>query len=204
MNKHKLYGIWRKVKRSSLIILLVAFIASSAVSIYALRTNNIKMTQLKQQLFIADENNTDVNEALNNLRSFVYGHMNTNLQSGNGREEPIQLVHSYNRAVAAAQAQAVALGTGQANKVYSDAQRECEKTNLIITERITCIQNYVSSHAGGITQINTPPKEAFVFDFATPIWSPDLAGWSLVITAILGLLLIARLIAGIFIKHYLK
>jgi hypothetical protein len=204
MNKHKIYGIWHRIKKSSLIILLITFLLSAIVSVYALRSNNLKMTQLRQQLYIADENNTDVNEALNNLRSFVFSHMNTNLQIGNGSEEPIQLVHSYDRAVKAAQAQAVTLGTGQANQVYSDAQRECEKANLVITERVSCIQNYVSSHAGGITQINLPPKEAFVFDFASPMWSPDMAGWSLIVTAILGLALIARLVVGIFMKHYLR
>lgn len=201
-NKHKLIRIWQKLKLWSLLLLILLFFLSAVICVTALRDNNLKMVVLRQKVFTADENNIDINESLNNLRKFVYSHMNTRLKIGNGSEKPIQLTHSYDRAVDYAQSQAIAAGAGQANKVYTEAQKQCEQAKLLITERVTCIQNYVTSHAGGITQINLPPKEAYIFDFISPAWSPDLAGYSLLMTIIFGVLLIIRLLVGIVLKYF--
>jgi len=203
MNKHKLYNLWHHFRKLSLAGLVVALVASGAISIYALRANNLKMLELKQAVLTADQQDLNIETALNNLRQFVYSHMNTNLRTGSNSDElPIQLVNKFNRDVATARAQLAA--KGGSDQIYKDAQNKCEQLSLAIPARAQCIEDYVTAHGSDIPQLNLPPKEAYTFDFASPIWSPDLAGWSLVITAILGLLLIARLLASLFIKGYLK
>ena len=182
MRKHTLYGIWHKIGDLSLFTLLVRFFLSVAISIFALRDNNMKMSKLREALYTADERNGDVETALTNLRVFVYGHMNTDLRAGSSSSQPpIQLVNKFNKAVEAERAKYAALGG--TNKVYADAQATCEKPYIPLV---------------------LPPKEDYTFDFIGPRWSPDLAGWALVATVVIALFIMVRLIIGIIIKRSLR
>jgi hypothetical protein len=202
MKKTKVYGIWHRFRGLSLVMLVVLFLISLSITIIALRANNINMIRLREAVYSADKHNTDVNKALNNLRQYVYSHMNTNLRSGsNNSEPPIQLVNQFNRDVDAARQKIVAMGS--ADKVYIDAQTICEKAGVPIPERAQCIQNYVVEHGKGIPQLELPVKEVYTFDFASPIWSPDLAGLSLIVAIVLFVLIIVRLISGQILKSYL-
>ena len=203
MSKTEIYGRWHRYRIASYVIIIAGLVISSAVCVLALRQNNLTMVRLRDAVYSADANGGDVETALNNLRQFVYGHMNTNLRSGSSSEPPIQLVNRFNTAVEAEEARIAAL-TGAANQVYVDAQRQCEVSSVPLTVRAQCIQDYVSAHGSGIPQLNLPDKSFYTFDFASPTWSPDLAGWSMLIAIGFGLLLITRLILGLFVSHYLK
>jgi hypothetical protein len=202
-SKNVTYGKWHRYRWLSLVVIAAGLIISSAVCIYALRQNNLTMTNLRQAVYDADQVDGDVTTALNDLRQFVYGHMNTDLRLGDSTEPPIQLVNEFNRAVAAEQARIATL-TGAANQVYVDAQRQCEVASIPLTVRAQCIQDYVSTHSTNVPQMNLPPKEVYTFDFASPTWSPDLAGWSMLAAIGFGIILIIRLILGLFINRYLK
>ena len=203
MRKHTLHGIWHRFSGISVLVLTIGFIAMTALSIFALRQNNIKMVELKAAVYKADESGGDTETALKNLRDFVFTHMNTTLRSGsNSSEPPIQLVNRFNAAVAAEQARVAALNN--AAQVYAAAQASCERSSLPLTARAQCIQDYVSRNGKGIPAPNLPAKEFYTFDFASPRWSPDLAGWALVASALLGILLIIRIASGIVLKFYLK
>jgi hypothetical protein len=203
MSKQTIYGKWHHYRALSLIAIIAGLIISSGVCVYALRQNNLTMTRLRQAVYATDQADGDIETALNNLRQFVYGHMNTDLRVGNSTEPPIQLVNEFNRAVEAEQARIAAL-TGQANQVYVDAQRQCEVSSIPLTVRAQCIQDYVSTHATNIPQLVLPPKEVYTFDFASPTWSPDLAGWSMLAGLSFIMLLIVRLTLGLFVSRYLK
>jgi hypothetical protein len=174
-------------------VFLVLFLASSFVSIYALRQNNLNMVKLRSAVYDADKNNGDVNTALNNLRKYVYGHMNTNLSSGgNAIKPPIQLKYTYERLQAKAQSQANANNSS----LYTEAENYCQAqipANLSFSgrARVPCVQDYVSTHGSSATSV---PAALYKFDFVSPAWSPDLAGWSLVMSGILLMLFIASFI----------
>lgn len=203
MGKHQLARMWHKISDFSLVAIIVAFMICAAISIFALRANNLKMAELRQAVYTADENGGDVETALRNLRSFVYGHMNTNLRAGStSSEPPIQLVNRFNSAVAAEQARVAKLSN--ASRVYNDAQAQCERASLPLTQRAQCIQDYVTKYGSGIPQLNLPPKEFYTFDFASPLWSPDLAGFALIATLFMGILLLVRLVAGVIVRLYLR
>ncbi len=170
---------------------LYLFIASSLVCVFGLRHNNQQMIKLREAVYQADKNNTDINKALNNLRSYVYAHMNTNLSSGNNNiKPPIQLKYTYQR-LYDNQFDAVQ----QANqKIYTDAQTYCQSVNNAFfgTTRVPCVQNYVVNH--GVKQANiTIPPGLYEFDFVSPRWSPDLAGWSLLVSLVSFILLLLKL-----------
>lgn len=201
MNKHVAYGLWHRVRLPSLFVFILCVVAFGSVSVIALRSNNMRMIELRQAVYVTDEQNGDVEAALRALREHVYAHMNTNLRQGSSSTEPpIQLVGRFNRAVAAEQARIAA--SGGSNKIYVEAQAACENPNVPLTVRAKCVQDYVAANGSSVPQIQLPPKELYTFDFASPRWSPDLAGLSLAMTALCGVLLAVRLAAGLVLKRY--
>src|SRR5437868_948647 len=162
---------------------LYLFIAVSLICIFALRHNNQQMVNLRPAVYTADKNNGDVNTALNNLRRYVYAHMNTNLSSGNNNiKPPIQLKYTYQRLYDTQLNQVEAAN----QKIYTDAQNYCQSINNAYfgTTRVPCVQNYVINHGVKGADINIPAG-LYEFDFVSPHWSPDLAGWSLAASVIL-------------------
>jgi hypothetical protein len=159
---------------------LVLALVSGAVCVFALRANNEHMMKLRDAVYAADKNNGDVQTALNDLQAYVTAHMNTNLSSGpNAVYPPIQLKYTYDRLV---QAQSEAT-TNNNTRLYSEAQAHCEAinhTDFSGRNRVPCITEYIQSHT---VKPGTPiPDALYKFSFVSPKWSPDLAGWSLLIT----------------------
>lgn len=157
---------------------LALFIAASLICVFSLRHNNEQMVKLRDAVYAADKNNGDINTALNNLRSYVYGHMNTNLNGGgNNIKPPIQLKYTYQRLYDASAAKV----QEDNQKIYTDAQNYCQSINNAYfgTTRVPCVQNYVINHGVKEANINIPAG-LYEFDFVSPGWSPDIAGWSLV------------------------
>lgn len=183
-------------------VLMALFAISVGVSVYALRENNQKMVVLRAAVYEADEKNGDVEGALENLRRFVHSHMNTNLSSGPGAiKPPIQLKYTYERLQAAEQAKAEAVNS----QIYTEAQAYCEQQNpggVSGRTRVPCIQEYVTSHGG--EKPNSVPVSLYQYDFVSPSWSPDLAGWSLAVSGLLFLSLAGSLIADRLFKSKLK
>jgi hypothetical protein len=162
--------------------LLGLFIVSSLVCIFALRHNNQQMIKLRDKVYVADKDNGDVNLALNNLRSYIYGHMNTNLSSGgNNIKPPIQLKYTYQRLYEAQLNQQESSN----QKIFNDAQAACKvNTTGYDPQRLYCIQNYAVNHGVKGADINIPAG-LYEFDFVSPSWSPDLAGYSLLASIVL-------------------
>lgn len=195
-SKKQLHHAWtyiRRVKPWYLIIILVFLVSASAL---ALRINYQNMSTLRQELYVADKNNGDVEAALHQLRQYVYRHMNTDLTSGqNSVYPPIQLKYTYERLTAAEQER---VRSANAN-IYSDAQAYCEKMypeSFSGGPRVPCIKEYVSTH--GVTA-KAIPDGLYKFDFVSPFWSPDVAGWLVLATIFVSLLLVVRLAVGYYL-----
>ena len=171
-----------KIARISAKTWLYLFIMAAIICVLALRHNNEQMVRLRSAVYAADQSNGDVNTALNNLRKYVYDHMNTNLSAGNSNiKPPIQLKYTYQRLYDAQ------LNQVQTNNqsIYSAAQVYCHNNaaqNSAVAQN-TCIQNYAAAHGLQSANINIPAG-LYQFDFISPTWSPDLAGWTLLLTVI--------------------
>lgn len=139
------------------------------------------MIELRAAVFEADEQDGDIEGALAELREHVFAHMNTNLSAGNNPvKPPIQLKHHYERLLAAEQEKL----RDTNERLLNNAQNYCEQLfpgGVGDDGRVPCIQEYLEMR-GGTRSLNEIPKEAYMFDFASPAWSPDLAGWSIVAT----------------------
>lgn len=177
MHKRKLRHYWHRLRALPALLFIALGIGLAVISVYALRSNNQRMLELRTAVFTADEQNGDVEGALRELRTYVYAHMNTDLAaSDNAIRPPIQLKYTYERLVAAEKAR-VAVANEQMN---TQAQAVCEqriRAGESSRIRVSCIQDYLS--ANGTTERDIP-EDLYKFDFASPSWSPDLAGWSMV------------------------
>ena len=201
MDKRRLHHFWTEFREIRPWYFLVLALISGIICIAALRSNNEHMLQLRQAVYTADQNNGNVEQALQNLRDYVYAHMNTDLAAGpNAVHPPIQLKYTYDRLVAAENAQVQAANT----HLYTDAQTYCQEiipTGFSGRYRESCINQYVLTHGAKAPEI---PKNLYEFDFVSPKWSPDLAGWSLVVTVLLLLAALGFWLADRFIRRRLK
>lgn len=201
MEKRKLHHLWTRLRPISHWYFLVLCLVFGGVGILAMRSNNITAIRLKDEVIKADQQNGDTEAALRRLREHIYSHMNTNLASGSSAiRPPIQLRHRYERLVAAEKERVEAINS----RIYIEAQTVCEQqipTGLSGSGRVLCNQQYVTEH--GVKE-QPIPDGLYKFDFVSPTWSPDLAGWSLVASIAFGLLFLLRWSAERWIKHELR
>lgn len=197
MDKRHLHHAWIKVRGIQPWYFLALALLSGIVCIFALRANNQHMIKLRDAVYAADQNNTDVQTALRNLQTYVTSHMNTNLNTNASIYPPIQLQHTYDR-LKQAQADQLAQSNTQ---LYTDAQHYCEQQNpngFSGRYRVPCIEQYVQDHAAA--QLPVIPAAQYEFSFVTPTWSPDLAGWSLLMVGLSGLLFVITLAGKLWIR----
>lgn len=197
MDKKSLHYLWLRIKPIRTWYLFAGFLVAGTLAVVSLRQNYETMVDLRQAVFIADQSGTDVEQALQNLRTHVNGHMNTDLTGGaDGIYPPIHLKGTYDRLVTAEQDRVNTVNS----KVYTDAQAHCERLypgSFSGGPRVPCIEQYVKENG---TSAKTIPDALYKFDFASPTWSPDLAGWMIAASAVLLVLTIIRFLAGRWIS----
>lgn len=203
MSRSKSQSFWRRVRLVNVWFFLALGVLFSVISVYAMRQNNLTALRLRDAVIEADKNNSDVETPLRELREYTYSHMNANLATGTGVQQPIQLKYRYDRLVEAEKARVESAN----GNIYTAAQAECEKqfpagqVGASGSGRITCIEQYVS--ANGVAE-NSIPEDLYKFDFIAPVWSPDIAGFSLLIAVACFLLFVVRFTLEKWLKRQLK
>jgi hypothetical protein len=143
------------------------------------------MLVLRSDVYSADKNDKNVQASLDKLQSYVTSHMNTDLSAGpDPVYPPIQLKYTYQRLV---QAQSNVISQSN-SQLYTEAQTYCQQlnpTDFSGHNRVPCIEQYVETHSADAQNI---PGSLYEFDFISPTWSPDLAGWSLFASIIAAIL----------------
>lgn len=200
MNKKKLHHLWTRIRPISYWYFLVLFIVSSIVFVFAYRQNNLRAIELREKLLEVDKQNGDVEASLNELREFIYSHMNADLTGGpNSIYPPIQLAYTYERLVQAEKGRVV-----NAQKAVNDqANAHCAAVvpeNGPGTNRVPCITQYIQDHP--VTE-QSIPDDLYKFNFVAPIWSSDLAGWSLLASILFLFLFVVRLLLEKWLKYTL-
>lgn len=202
MDKRHLHHIWTRLRIVSYWYFLIACIATAIIAVFALRQNNLTAIRMRDEVLLVDKNNGNTEAALRKLREYVYGHMNTDLATDTSVYPPIQLKYRYERLVAAEKAR-VAASTGDP---YNDAQKYCETNfpeSFFGAGRLPCIQNYLDTHP--INSKEQPiPDSLYKYNFASPVWSPDLAGWSIVLVGVFILMFLARFLLELWFRSQFK
>lgn len=201
-DKRHLHHVWRRLKPINAWVLLGLAVLFAAIGVYAMRQNNLVSLRLRDEVTKADEQNGDVETPLRALREHIYSHMNADLSSGGGLQQPVQLKYRYDRLVAAEKARVESAN----GNIYTQAQAECEKqfpagqVGVSGRGRISCIEEYVSSR--GVAE-NPVPDALYKFDFVSPMWSPDIAGFSLLLAVIFFILFVVRFTLEKWLKYRL-
>ncbi len=173
------YAVFDKIKVWHF---LLFFVLSIPISAYLLRQNNLKMLSLRDQVLQVDSETGDITKIapyIKELGNYVLNHMNTNF----GR---IELPGTFNKEVDKIRKAAEISGAVDA-KIYKRAQIKCEDPYIPLTARAQCIQDYVVSNAKQGTNISDlvfPDKSLFSYSFVSPTWSPDFAGFSVVLSIV--------------------
>ncbi len=190
--RSKHFKLWQ------LLLLTIFFALCSA---FFLRQNNLKMVELRNNVVEADKSGAGLDQALENLNSYIFKHMNTQVV------RPIELVNTYNRR---AQAVIQASQTGNGRDIYAEGTAACERRGIPLSSIAQCIAQYANDNSAGLSpvQIVLPDKNRFIYSYASPLWTPDLAGLFVLLTVVSFIWVSARLtevvIVSLVVRHRLK
>ncbi|HMT18459.1 MAG TPA: hypothetical protein PKD20_02965 [Candidatus Saccharibacteria bacterium] len=174
-------------------------IVSGALFVYGMKQNGAGAVKRYNALLATDEAGGDVDSALNDLRSFIYAHMNTEIGGENSIYPPIQLKGTYERLK---QAEETRVKTSNDN-LYTEAQLWCEQNGnqgFSGRNRLDCINGYIDEHG---TKAGVIQDSLYKFDFVSPRWSPDLAGFSLIVFAVSILAMVVQLSMYVRTRYFI-
>ncbi len=193
-------GQLQRVKTWQLIILLIL---AGFVSATFLRLNNIGMVQRREAVYAADVvgDNKITQNRLYDLQRYVSAHMNTDMDKG------VFLVATYNRDK---KTLIIEASTGKNGNIYKKAQDVCAPQFTSWSPAyVQCTINELAKYPSG-DSLNSSvdlPSSPYQYIYASPLWSPDFAGWSVVVSVVILLMIIARIISVVILrvllnKHY--
>jgi len=190
----------QKVKTWQLIILLLLM---GFVSATFLRLNNIGMVQRREAVLTADSVGDEeiTISRLYDLQRYVVDHMNTDLGKG------IYLESSYRRDVEIAYKEAEN-DTNANGNIYKKVQEVCAPQFTYFSYAyIQCTTDELSKYPAAeslVSSVNLPNADSYLHSFISPIWSPDFAGWSVLVCVVILLMIFVRLTSVILLKILLR
>jgi hypothetical protein len=163
------------------------------------------MSELRKSVITADTkgDSAALAQSINTLRSYVSAHMNTDLGDG------FYLTASYERAREAA-VNAAADTTNPDSALYQKASVECQSAaarSVYGGYYVPCVLAKVKelgSSAALTSELQLPRYELYKIDFVSPLWSPDLAGFSALVSGLIVLGIIGRITGVIVLKLLIK
>lgn len=208
-----------KIKNWMLFVLLLVLLFVDAT---LLRFNHIRMAELRDAVLAADEadDSAAIAEGLVQLKEFVFSNIVVNVVEENGEQKvmfgtgPFYLGRQYLRDAQAALAEAEARVASDENpngNIYGMAGETCRALALqngwtwdnanFINCMVTEINKYPSAANIQDTIIAAlPSTELYRHNYASPIWTPSLAGWFIAITMIVVVVIIIRILIWIVLR----
>jgi hypothetical protein len=161
------------------------------------------MIERRQAVIDSDKVGDDsiTGDRLYDLQRYVTSHMNTNMGSG------FYLASSYKRDVEKAY-NAESVDTNPNGNIYVKAQQTCAPQYTRWSEAyVQCTVAALATYpaASNLTSaLNLPPVSLYLRDYIAPVWSPDIAGWSVVVCIVLILMILARIMSLVILRLLLR
>jgi hypothetical protein len=179
--------------------LVLLLILASFVAMTFLRLNNVGMIERRAAVIAADEagDQAVIQDRLYDLQRYVAQHMNTDMG-----EKGVPLEQSFLRDYEARLEQA----SGQQNAngdIFKISNEICRaRVSRSLTAHKDCMTTELAKYPAGNDLVYeiTLPSEPYYHSFASPLWSPDFAGWSVVVVVIIILMIIVRIISVSILK----
>jgi hypothetical protein len=189
----------RRVKTWQLLILLllVGFIAATF-----LRLNNIGMIQRRDAVLAADKvgDGEAIESRLYDLQRYVAAHMNT--ETG-----PFYLEQQYRRDAQKA-VDAASNDDNPNGNINAKAEAVCRPQYTVWSPAyVQCFTDELAKFPPSpdpAQNVNLPSTSLYRHEFADPLWSPDFAGWSVVVGVVILLMIITRLVSLGILRLLLK
>lgn len=183
------------------LLLLMCFVAATF-----LRLNNIGMAERRAAVLAADKSATQpfdssvVQNRLYDLQRYVAAHMNTDTG-------PIYLEGQYRR-----DAQTIVDKAKESNNsgvnINAEAEAVCRpRFSVWSPAYVQCFADELAKYPPSedpVQNVSLPSTELYRYSFASPVWSPDFAGWSVIICIIIIVMIIARLLSLAILRILLK
>jgi hypothetical protein len=183
------------------LLLLVGFVAATF-----LRLNNIDMVQRRDAVLAADkEGNPDtIQNRLYDLQRYVASHMNT--ETG-----PFYLEGQYRRD-AQKLVDAAKDDNNPNGNINAKAEAVCKPQYAVWSPAyVQCFTDELAKYPPSpdpAQNITLPSTNLYRHDFSDPSWSPDFAGWSVLVGVVILLMISMRLVSlgvlRLLLKHHYR
>ncbi len=189
-------GQLQRIKTWQLVIILILF---GFVSATFLRLNNIGMVQRREAVYTADKvgDNATTQNRLYDLQRYVSSHMNTDMGK-------VTLTATYNRDK---QALIEKQSNGPNGNIYVKAQQVCApRYHSWSPAYVQCTVNELAKYPSGESLNDTVnlPSGPYMYSFASPLWSPDFAGWSMLVCVVILIMIFARFVGVVILRLMLR
>lgn len=190
-------GWLQRVRTWQLVLILVVF---GLISATFLRLNNIGMIERRTAVMSADKTGDQetIRARLFDLQRYTAGHMNAD--SGT-----LYLEAQYRRDTQAAIEAASARDSG--NNINVKADQTCKAQFGGYSQAyVQCFASELAKYPAGANEpdkATLPNPILYRHDFSSPLWSPDFAGFSLVICVLIAIIIVARLLALVLLRALL-
>lgn len=182
--------------------LLVLLMIAGFVAATFLRLNNIGMVERRDAVLAADTsgNHTDMVNRLYDLQQYSVTHMNADTGT-------FYLEAQYKRDVQKSVEQA-----SSDNNPYGDinvkVDQLCRSRFSSYSQAwVQCFANELAKYPPApdpADKATLPSTDLYRYAFLSPLWTPDFAGWSVLVVLLLALLIIIRLLGLGLLKILLK
>lgn len=191
----------KAIKTWQLFILLLLALFLTATF---LRLNNTGMLQRRNAVEHADKagNSEEIVSRIYDLQRFAASHMNADTGV-------FYLQEQYNRDVKAA----IGAASGGTYEGYDSPQARADaicNPNLQIHGYSKAYQDCMLrelSREGQVvdpSSVKTPNPALYRYNFSAPLWSPDFAGWSSLVTLLIAVAIVFRVIVLVVLRILLK
>ena len=206
-----------KTWQLSLVFILLCFVSATL-----LRLSHIEMTKLRDAVMQADASgdSEQLATSLNALRDYTVGNIVVNIVDDNGIKKvefgtgPFYLEQSYLRdagAILEAAADTEIDDSNPHGNIYALASAVCRPLAIRNgwswnhPDHIACYQNELAKYpaeelASTTMTVKLPSTELYRREFVSPLWAPTVAGFVLLLTALLGVVIFIRFLIWLILE----
>lgn len=202
--KQQSTSLLKKIQNLATWQLMVLLILMTVVVATLLRMNNVRMIERKEAVLAADRSGDlgMVTERLHDLQEYSLRHMNAStgqvFLENAYRQKINQLINDAKKTIDSQQGQnAYKIAADICDKRfrgYSQAYAECFLSEV----------NKQSSSVPTPVEIKTLSPNTYIHSYASPYWSPDLAGFAVLIWGLLLTGVVLRVIFWIGLKLFIS
>ena len=217
--KRRLSQLFKQIKTWQLLLALIPLLFLTATF---LRFDHLKMHADGKEITSQAEIDQNLTTTLTNLKQYTESHIIINFIEKNGRNVltfgtgPFYLENQYNRkattALAEAENQLKQTGDNNPNgNIFAKAMEICKPQAIAhgwawnSPGYLNCMTGVINSYPSTdqlTTSLaaNIPPTSLYRYDFSSPVWAPNLAGFSVLLCLLIFILILLRFIGFLILR----